>query len=300
MASTRPTHVLCAIEPNAEAKDSVQIAATFAESSGGDITLLHVVPPMWQPYADLNFTPVVEAQVALEEDLLKSAKEALDKLAGETSATIKEVIVKRGTPVHDIVEHAEELQDALIVMGVHNRRGLRRLMGSTAHGVLNATDKPILLTHADEDHSTSYDNVVIAVDTSEAADGVFDHATPFVEGAKEVHVITVVPSLAATMGSLHASAFSTAWPLQDMQGEMAAATKQTVTETAAKFGINADAVTVIEGDPAHEICMSAEQVQADLIIMGAGQRNIVDRILLGSTAHGVLNNTPCDVYIARG
>ena len=47
-------------------------------------------------------------------------------------------------------------------------------------------------------------------------------------------------------------------------------------------------------------CTSAEQLNADLIIMGAGQRNIVDRILLGSTAHGVLNNTPCDVYIARG
>ncbi len=300
MASKEPTHVLCAVEPNDEAADTVQIAANFARQRNGDMTLLHVVPPMWQPYADLNFTPVVEAQVALEEDLIKHARETLENLASKADAICKDIIVTRGNPVHDIVEQAEELEDALIVMGVHNRRGLRRLIGSIAHGVLNATDKPILLTHASDDHSTSYDTVLIAVDTSSDANDVLRHAKTFVDSAKKVGVISVVPSLAATMGSLHASAFSTSWPLQDMQAEMAAATKETVIAAAAEIGIQAEAVSIVEGDPAHEICTAAESQSADLIIMGAGQRNIVDRILLGSTAHGVLNNTPCDVYIARG
>ncbi len=299
MASKEPTHVLCAVEPNDEAADTVQIAAEFARQRNGDLTLLHVVPPMWQPYADLNFTPVVEAQVALEEDLIKHARDTLESVANKADASCKDIIVTRGNPVHEIVEHAEELDDALIVMGVHNRRGLRRLIGSIAHGVLNATDKPILLTHASDDQNTSYETVLIAVDASSAANDVLRHARNFIDHAKKVEVITVVPSLAATMGSLHASAFSTAWPLQDMQGEMATATRDTVSAAAAEVGIGADAVTVIEGDPAHEICTAAENQGADLIVMGAGQRNIVDRILLGSTAHGVLNNTPCDVYIAR-
>ena len=87
--------------------------------------------------------------------------------------------------------------------------------------------------------------------------------------------------------------------MTDMQEDMVKAVKSTIHEAVTDAGLSTDSVKIIEGDPAHEICQAAEAQGAELIIMGAGQRNIVDRILLGSTAHGVLNNTPCDVYIAR-
>ncbi len=299
MPTNTPKHVLCAVEPNDESRDTVAIAAGFANASAGDLTLIHIVPPMWQPYADLNFTPVIESQIALEEGLMNSAREHLQNLAANAGATCKEIIVSKGQPVHDIAEKSKTLDDVLIVMGVHNRRGLRRLTGSTAHGVLNATEAPILLTHADDDQSTAYDRVLIAVDTSSAMDDVLAHAAPFIKRAQQIMVITVVPSLAATMGSLHGSAFSTGWPLTDMQTEMVTATRSTVVQGAAKYDIAADTVNVVEGDPAHEVCAAAEAFAADLIIMGSGKRSILDRFLLGSTAHGVLNNTPCDVYIAR-
>ena len=299
MSANKPLHVLCAVEPNEESRDTLKIAADFAARTGGDVRLIHIVPPAWQPYADLNFTPVVEAQVALEQDLVDSARDHLTKLAGDLGVTCAEIIVHQGQPAHDIAEKSKALDDVLLVIGVHNRRGLRRLMGSTAHAVLNATECPILLTHASEDHGTSYDRVVVAIDTSSAMQDVLAHAEPFIEQAKEIKVVTVVPSLAATVGSLQGSAFSTAWPLSDMQAEMMEATRTTVTEAAAAAGIDAGAVEIIEGHPAHEVCAVAEAMPADLIIMGSGRRNVLDRILLGSTAHGVLNATPCDVYIAR-
>ncbi len=59
MPITNPKHIVCAIEPNEEAKDIVKIAAHLAERESCALTLMHVVPPMWQPYADLNFTPIV-------------------------------------------------------------------------------------------------------------------------------------------------------------------------------------------------------------------------------------------------
>lgn len=299
MPNANPKHIVCAVEPNDEARDVVQRAAHLAKRSGGDLTLMHVVPPMWQPYADLNFTPVVEAQVALEEDLLNTARQSLHDLSKASGATPTSVVVNKGDPVHTIVAMADQLDDAMIVMGVHNRRGLRRLMGSTAHGVLNNTDKPILLVHADEHEAIEYDNVLVALDTSPSMADVLAQALPYIEHAKQHQIVSVVQSLATTMGSLQASAFATSWPMTDMQQELVDAVKQTVTEAITKAGLAEDCLAIVEGDPAHEICAAADAQSAELIIMGSGQRNIVDRILLGSTAHGVLNNTPCDVYIAR-
>jgi len=299
MSNANPKHIVCAVEPNDEARDVIQIANHIAQREGCELTLMHIVPPMWQPYADLNFTPLIEAQVALEEDLLATAREIFDELLVAIGASNASVIVKKGDPVSSITEHAQELGDSMIVMGVHNRRGLKRLLGSTAHGVLNGTDKPILLVHADDHETTQYDTVMVALDTSPAMPEVLAHARPYIDHANEFQLVTVVQSLATTMGSLQASAFSTSWPIPDMQADMVAAVKSTVTEAVSAADLPEDCARILEGDPAHEICAAAKAMGAELIIMGAGQRNIVDRILLGSTAHGVLNNTPCDVYIAR-
>ena len=298
MSKSNPKHIVCAVEPNDEAKDVVNIAANIAQRQGCDLTLLHVVPPLWQPYADLNFTPVVEAQIAMEEDLLGNAREKLDALAAGSGVNTS-VIVQKGDPISVIAEHVDSIGDAMIVMGVHNRRGLKRLLGSTAHGVLNHTDGPILLVHADEHETTQYDNIVVALDTSPSMTDVLEHALPYIKHAKQFKIVTVVQSLVTTMGSLQASAFATSWPMTDMQEDMVKAVKSTITEAVTGAGLSADCIQIIEGDPAHEVCSAAEAQGAELIIMGSGQRNIVDRILLGSTAHGVLNNTPCDVYIAR-
>jgi len=299
MPNANPKHIVVAVEPNDEARDVVQIANHIARREGCELTLMHIVPPMWQPYADLNFTPLIEAQMELEQGLLDSARETLDELIASTGATPTSIIIKKGDPVSSITEHAQALNNSMIVMGVHNRRGLKRLLGSTAHGVLNGTDKPILLVHADEHETTRYDKVLVALDTSPAMPGVLAHAQPYIDHADQFQIVTVAQSLATTMGSLQASAFSTSWPMTDMQSDLVAAVKSTVTEAVTAAGLSEDCVKILEGDPAHEICAAAQAQGAELIIMGAGQRNIVDRILLGSTAHGVLNNTPCDVYIAR-
>jgi len=298
MPKNNPKHIICAVEPNEEANDVVNMAAHVAQREGSELILLHVVPPMWQPYADLNFTPVIETQVAMEEDLVGNAKEKLDALAGKTGVNTS-VVVQKGDPIAVIAEQAENLGDVMIVMGVHNRHGLKRLLGSTAHGVLNHTECPMLLVHADEHESTEYGNVMVALDTSPSMGEVLAQALPYIRNAKQFQIVTVVQSLITTMGSLQASAFATSWPMTDMQEDMVKAVRATITEAVTEAGLSADSVLLIEGDAAHEICRAAQDKKAELIIMGAGQRNIVDRILLGSTAHGVLNNTPCDVYIAR-
>ena len=53
------------------------------------------------------------------------------------------------------------------------------------------------------------------------------------------------------------------------------------------------------GSPASEIVSYAEKEKVDLIVMGTKGRGMLKKILLGSTASGVVMNAPCTVMVVR-
>jgi len=53
------------------------------------------------------------------------------------------------------------------------------------------------------------------------------------------------------------------------------------------------------GSAIAEISTLAEDVDADLIVVGASSKGIAMRALLGSTAYGLVRHAPCSVIIAR-
>ena len=55
----------------------------------------------------------------------------------------------------------------------------------------------------------------------------------------------------------------------------------------------------VEGDPADEILRFADEIGADLIVMGSHGRTGVLRVLMGSVSHKVLDRAKCPVLIVR-
>jgi nucleotide-binding universal stress UspA family protein len=53
------------------------------------------------------------------------------------------------------------------------------------------------------------------------------------------------------------------------------------------------------GSPSSEIVSYAEKKNVDLIVMGTRGRGKLKKILLGSTASGVVMNAPCTVMVVR-
>jgi nucleotide-binding universal stress UspA family protein len=54
-----------------------------------------------------------------------------------------------------------------------------------------------------------------------------------------------------------------------------------------------------EGDPATQILLAAAALQADLIMMGACARRLLQRVRLGSVAEAVIRKAPCTVMVVR-
>jgi nucleotide-binding universal stress UspA family protein len=56
-----------------------------------------------------------------------------------------------GNPADAIVDHAREMNAAMVVMGTHGRSGFRRfLLGSTAERVVRMSTVPVLTVHLPE------------------------------------------------------------------------------------------------------------------------------------------------------
>jgi nucleotide-binding universal stress UspA family protein len=57
------------------------------------------------------------------------------------------------------------------------------------------------------------------------------------------------------------------------------------------------AILVDSGDPAERICATAADQQADLIVIGSSDANLVQRILRGSISDTVAHRAPCPVLL---
>ncbi|MCY0874820.1 MAG: universal stress protein [Firmicutes bacterium] len=88
-------------------------------------------------------------------------------------------------------------------------------------------------------------------------------------------------------------------PEPDIATHEAARIKADVVD--AKFRDVRDRVEFVHlyGHPATIICDVAQQRGADLIVVGSHGRGSIDRLLLGSVSHGVLNRAKMSVLVAR-
>ncbi|OOG22936.1 universal stress protein UspA [Thioalkalivibrio denitrificans] len=129
-------HLLVCVDLSATAAAVLSRARTLASPGACRMTVLHVVEH--RPLPDLDYG--LGTLPGLEMDLdtaLDSARSRLDALFSGLATDAAERRVVAGIPHLEINRLAEELDVDLVVLGSSTRTGLGRLLGSTAHSVLN-------------------------------------------------------------------------------------------------------------------------------------------------------------------
>lgn len=289
--------LVVALEPNEEGKHVFAAAARIAASQQRALYPINVVRPAITIYADLNFSPLTETALDWQRELLRENRAYLERMPELTDEHGANLTVIEGNPIYEISSVIDKKGASLAVMGVHNRRGFKRLLGSTTHGVLNSTDCDLLAVHPDGKNG-SYSRILIAVDTSDLLDLVLANAARYCEGAERIDLVSVVVPLTQVFPSPEAAI--------GLQPSFAVLTddikQQTSTKIAAAVenaGLSDVTIDVRMGDPRDEIVATAQENKTDLIVMGSNNRGAINRLLIGSTARGVLDHTPCDVLICR-
>lgn len=130
--------ILCTIDFSEASVAAVTEAVALARASGGEITVLFVLPYAAPSRSD---RPRLDAGVsaAVTEDV-----EALLGPARAAGVAVR-VCLRAGRPAHEIMEAVRRIGPDVIVMGTHGRGGFkRRVLGSVTAEILRNATCPVL------------------------------------------------------------------------------------------------------------------------------------------------------------
>jgi universal stress protein A len=140
---------------------------------------------------------------------------------------------------------------------------------------------------------TPYNKILVAVDLSEDSAEVAQKAFAVAENNDaELHLIHVIEPLSFAYGGDIPMDFT------GIQEEIQQQAEQQLTTFGDKHGIPTARRHIVLGRPEVEIHSKAEEVGADLIVVGSHGRYGL-ALLMGSTANGVLHGATCDVLAVR-
>lgn len=302
--------ILCPIDFSDFSRHAFDRAVAIAFADGAALTALHVVPVQTAAAILPYMGPETLGPIDLPQvDPAQLKREMLKFLAIDASLPVPVTCeVTEAPDVHrEILMAAKRLHADLIVLGTHGRSGFHRIfLGSIAEKVLRQSPVAVMTvppSHVDvvpigiANHQP-FRRVLCAVDFSECS----------LLGLRDA--IALAQQHSATLGVLHV--VELAPPAYDPLGgpainmaEYKSAAELVARDRLAK-AIPASARStlpieemIVVGRPRNEIVKTANEWRSDLIVMGIHGRNVVDRMLFGSTVEPVIRQAPCPVLTVR-
>ena len=140
---------------------------------------------------------------------------------------------------------------------------------------------------------SEYKKILVAIDLSEDSSQVAQRARAIAaNNGAELHLIHVIEPLSFAYGGDIPMDFS------GIQDEIHQQATQQLEQFAQANSIDEQHQHIVLGRPEVEIHATAEELGADLIVVGSHGRYGL-ALLMGSTANGVLHGASCDVLAVR-
>ena len=215
------------------------------------------------------------------------------------------------TPAAEIIVAAAELRANLVVMTTHARSGLTRaFLGSVAQQVVATSPVPVLLLPPGGHPMTRLGVLLVPVDGSLGGALALASAVPLARstGARVVLLDVAVPFVAYMTTNASGFGDGSLYFDEDWDAEALEAASRYVSGLAARLqhaGIQAEgkAITGQALQPsmsvAEAIIKTADEVDADLIVMSTHALTGPARALLGSVADAVVRNAHRAVLLPR-
>lgn len=269
--------VLLPFDGSAGAELASEHAFEYARRHGATLHALYVVDSTVARSSVVRDTFDRRGETLLAALQRRAAREGLDI---ETER-------RAGVPHEEILEYAAERDVRAIVMGVHGRSDLERLvLGSVTQRVVRSSPVPVLTVGGPDDATPSadYDSILVPTDGSDASASALDAAIGLAAVYDAgVHVVHVVET--DQYGPAVRSAQRDA--LRERGADYVAGFETRLRDA----GIERVTTAVREGRPAETILAYSDERAVDCIVMSTHGRTGVARRLLGSTTERVLRAT---------
>jgi nucleotide-binding universal stress UspA family protein len=288
--------VLAALDFEDSSLEALRQADALARGVGGTLAACHVLPVAHDLSALLleRGLPPGERLAAEEGNARDAVRErARSKLGIELS----EVFVERGTAYAEIVRRAEAWGADYIVVGSHGHSAFTTaLIGSSAERVARHAHASVLVARP----VTKGGVVIAATDLSELSMPAIEAAAAAAKlsGAQLIVVsaLELPDPVSISAASLIGSA--PAVPSAEALAEVRTVLRSTLEQTIERLGVSAE-IRVLEGAAARSIVELADELGAELVVVGTHGRTGLLRFALGSVAERVIRNAKCSVLCVR-
>lgn len=133
--------------------------------------------------------------------------------------------------------------------------------------------------------------VVVPFDFSEHSELALKRALSLVVKSEQLHILHVLPFLIPTEPGVVWATIDDAHRIQHAL--------ETLKEAVDKLGVTGAELEVRLGDPGQIACDRAEELGAELIVVGSHGRTGLTRMLLGSVAERVVRLAHCQVLVVK-
>jgi nucleotide-binding universal stress UspA family protein len=289
-----PTKILLATDGSKDAELALITTVGLARITDSELYVVTVLPE--SDYVRAYYTAgrlqrIQVAQQAAQGELDRQVRR-IEHLGG----TVALARLKTGRVAREIVETAEELGADLVAVGSRGRGAMKQtLMGGVSYSVVRHAHCPVIVVRSKAVVFPA--KIVLATDGSEQATLAAQTAAELAsETGSELHLIAVAPEYPYVGEGFYevnraeedADAYRELQNLLDEQARKVGETGGTVARTYPRMG------AVDE-----EIVALAEEVGADLIVMGSRGLGGMRRALMGSVSDSVVRDAPCPVMVVR-
>lgn len=278
--------ILVATDGTTSASAALKAAALLGDRTGANVTVLAVLEPLPLVAADYGLLlPPAETDDARRAALIERVREQVTETVGPRPKW--DVQVRDGDPAAVIARTAREHGARLIVAGIGHHDLLDRMFGGeTALHTLRLSRVPVFAVAPK--FVALPQRVAIAIDFSEPSIVAAQTALKLLPSATMVYLVHVAPRL-----ELQPEAYA-AWMSDYSEGvEPAFARVRTRLEVPA--GVTVETMT-LTGKPTKSLLEFAKSAHIDTIVTGSRGAGLVDRILVGSTATGLIRGATCSVF----
>ncbi len=282
----RVRNILLATDFSAFSETALYYAAAIARHTGATVHLAHViVPEAWQYFC-------AESMPIPFEQLREGAERQMAYfLQSEALKDVPHRAWIEEAPVWDALEALIQQQHVdLIVVGTHGRTGLKKLLlGSVAEEIIRVSPCPVLAVgpQAERHRASEVREILFATDfTPESL-----AALPF--ALDQAH------NYGARLTLLHVVPEPGRKSLPDRARVMTCLQEKlkALIPAEASNGHHPDCLVKI-GDPAEMILQTAEDITADMIVLGVHLPGALPGHSLGSTVYKVVCEAACPVLTA--
>ncbi len=292
--------ILFAFDGSDHARAAAALLGRLPLPAGSAITVLCVAETPSQFWRTLEGEParaVERAEQEREDRALDDARAVAGGLRRE--GVDVHIAAGTGDPAEIVLEKARADGSDLLVLGARGVSTLDRiLLGSVAGHALAEAPCSLLLARPPEEAEAANRplRILVGYDGSDAARRALDglKSCP-IAGRAEVRVLTVLELLSG----YGADVLQKLSPIWAEEKARARAALEEVADELRASGIDAQSDLREAEEIAEQVAMVADEMQAELVVVGRTGRHGLARLLPGRTAERLARIAPCSVWIAR-